>query len=675
MSGETRAADVTLSTAENLRLGLFAVALSVLLAAIMLLFRTGLPTPLLPLIAGPCILAGAILLPVLAKPGVWAGPLCALALLAGCLITGLGLAGIILLSLAAAGCIVVAVRRVAQASPKASGRLAAWIGMLVLSALLSTLLIHGNKYLNFVADQLLLWGRTDGDIMFHGAITNAYRYFHFPSTGVDGLNWLRYHTGIDALGALIATGSQVDAVFGLMVLRTLILFPLMVFAAALGALTLGRALLPQHRISAFAALLATVFVALLLQAGSIGLTFAPHNDPMLLSAVLVFLLAPAVIVELSARGEQARLALVAAALAIPLLAVAKVSTGAIWCAFAGFLILRTVGPRRGAFWIAGGVMLLLFAVSAYVTSGATEPGAVWFGTPFFVEYGFAKGDYLIPLRLHAVPLLAVLGLLWLVPASSAQRRPLMEAIIAAAFAANVVGLVLQIPGSDAVFFFFGVTVLAMLPLVALIASAPHIIGGLVPSRRRISAALGIVLILGAFVDAGLRVDDGAQQAISATALLKTGDLTYYAADRRKVWREDTRRAMREIGISTLFGLEGATPRGAGLRDALVAAKQEAPGVAVYIRPQSDFWSFIPDCDGRSVWTMASAGVPMIDGYVPVQAECPQEFGVSGYGKPPEVRTDFSDAEVCQRANAKGITDVLIVEAVEDRSRDRRLACR
>ena len=73
--------------------------------------------------------------------------------------------------------------------------------------------------------------------------------------------------------------------------------------------------------------------------------------------------------------------------------------------------------------------------------------------------------------------------------------------------------------------------------------------------------------------------------------------------------------------------------------------------------------------------MAAAGVPMIDGYVPVQAECRQEFGISGYGTPPEVRTDFSDADVCQRATAKGITDVLIVEAVEDRNRDRRLACR
>jgi hypothetical protein len=39
---------------------------------------------------------------------------------------------------------------------------------------------------------------------------------------------------------------------------------------------------------------------------------------------------------------------------------------------------------------------------------------------------------------------------------------------------------------------------------------------------------------------------------------------------------------------------------------------------------------VPDCDGKSLWPMAVAGIPLIDGYVPVQSACPQEFSLTGY---------------------------------------------
>jgi hypothetical protein len=674
MPGERRPADSNPPAVEELRLGLFAVALSVLLTLFLLLFRIGLPTPLLPLLVGPAIVAVAVLPPQLWNGRVWVGPLCVLGLFAGCLVSALGLVGIVVLDIAAVASVLAAIRRIAQSGSRSPARLLAWIGLLAAAGLLSTLLIHGYKYLNFVADQLQLWGRTDGDIIFHGAITNAYRYFHFPSTGIDGLHWLRYHTGGDALGALIAAGSGSDAVLALLILRTQVLFPLLVFGVALSALTLGRLLLPGHRIRAFAGTAAAIFVALLLQAGS-NAALVMHNDPLFLSGVIVVLLAPAVVVELTTRGDRAKLALAIAVLAIPVLGVAKISTGALWCAFVGYLVLRTVGPRRAAFWITGGAMVLLFGLTYYVASDPANTGAVWFGTPFFVEYAFSKGNYLYPLLAHAYPLAALLGLLVLAKEPPSQpRRVLMEAIIVAALAANVVGIVLQIPSGDGVFFFLALNWLVLPPLAMLIAALPHLIGRLAPTPRRVAVAASVLLASAACVDAGARVDDKAEQAISATALLHTGDLSYYASDKRRAWRADSARALKEIGLFALFRQAAPTPRSIGLRDALVAAKREDPAIAVYIRPQSDFWNLVVDCDGRSVWTMAVAGVPMIDGYVPVQADCQQEFAITGYGTPPAVRKDFSDAEVCERAVAEGITDVLIVETVDDRSRDRRLSC-
>jgi hypothetical protein len=83
---------------------------------------------------------------------------------------------------------------------------------------------------------------------------------------------------------------------------------------------------------------------------------------------------------------------------------------------------------------------------------------------------------------------------------------------------------------------------------------------------------------------------------------------------------------------------------------------------------------VSDCDGKVTYPMSVAGVPLIDGYLPVQSECPQQFSLRGYAPAPATRSDLADPELCGRAREAGFSTVLRIESVSDRSRDRKIAC-
>jgi hypothetical protein len=65
---------------------------------------------------------------------------------------------------------------------------------------------------------------------------------------------------------------------------------------------------------------------------------------------------------------------------------------------------------------------------------------------------------------------------------------------------------------------------------------------------------------------------------------------------------------------------------------------------------------------------------VIDGYLPVQSACPQQFSLRGYGPAPETRADLSDQALCDRARKEGFPIVLRIESLGDRSRDRKIVC-
>jgi hypothetical protein len=182
------------------------------------------------------------------------------------------------------------------------------------------------------------------------------------------------------------------------------------------------------------------------------------------------------------------------------------------------------------------------------------------------------------------------------------------------------------------------------------------------------------VLVALLVDAGDALPARRNIIVAAGALLHTGDRSYYAGDSVKTWRADTARALAAGGLA-LLGAPPPAPTGASLADALAGFRNQAGAAgAAYIPPQSDYWALVRDCDGRSLWPMAAAGVPLIDGTVPVQADCKQEFALAGYGPAPATRQDLADDALCQRAKQEGFTQVLRIESVADRARDRRLTC-
>jgi hypothetical protein len=243
-----------------------------------------------------------------------------------------------------------------------------------------------------------------------------------------------------------------------------------------------------------------------------------------------------------------------------------------------------------------------------------------------------------------------------------------------ALAANLPGLLLYIPGGDAVFFLSALNWVVAPPVVMVAASLPLLIPELAPKFRRFAWPAAGLVLLGLAVDAGIKVDDKFQVAVSGAALIRTGDTTYYADDKRRVWRADTKRALAEHGLIDLYTMKPASPSGASLLSALETAK--SADAAVYFPPDSDYWkNFIVNCDAKSLWPMATVGVPLIDGYVPVQAECRQAFAPIGYGPPPAMRSKLDDTELCRRAEEAGFPVVMAIESLDDRSKDRVAACR
>ena len=128
----------------------------------------------------------------------------------------------------------------------------------------------------------------------------------------------------------------------------------------------------------------------------------------------------------------------------------------------------------------------------------------------------------------------------------------------------------------------------------------------------------------------------------------------------------------------MFRLAPPPQAGKSLVDALLAYKAETGNNgAAYLATQSDYWPLVSDCDGKLTYPMSLAGVPVIDGYLPVQSTCPQQFSLRGYGgwgAAPATRSDLNDQELCSRARQEGFSVVYRIESLADRSRDRKITC-
>lgn len=643
---------------------------ALVMAAATLFARTGLSFPLPLLAASVAIVVLSTFAPALwaqraPERQAWVGPLAGVLLIVACGAIGLlGMVGIAVVCVLAVACLVLGVR----AARPSTVTVLLECAIVLAGALFFALELGGTKYVNFVLDQLILHGRADGDDYLNAALTKSLSTLLVPAPGIDGVAPAKYHFGFYALAATLTPIAGGDAALALIGLQMLVLVPLLGFALAHGAALIAARLAPEQAPRPL--LLAALAFALVPLAQLSGLAnLVAYSTSMLLGGTLLTLMAPAILVQVpTSAGEPAGRFWWAAAIAIPVLAVAKISTGYVWTAVAGYLALRKIGLKRLPLWLLGVVMAILFFGSVYLFAPTGSGGGTLFGTPYYVERGFAEGNYLLPLQLQWQSLAALIGLILLRRhAEDGFRKLLIEAVIITIVAANLPGLLMQIPGGDAAYFLFAGEWFALPILLAMLAVAPRILAATARTWRiggwAVTAAAAIGLVVG-LVDT---VPERAHTFVSAEALIHIGDRSYFADHKRRALKADFKRALDDQSLLALMQLPVAEPLGLKLADQLRGFDGAArTGAIAFAAPDSAYWTLVGECDGRTLWPMAVAGISMLGGQTTSKAACPDEGPLLGAGLPDVAFSATpTDDELCALATERRFRSILVIKGLDE----------
>jgi hypothetical protein len=638
------------------------------LALLTVLARNGLPQYWMMMVAAAVVAALTISLPFhLASllgsdkaRALWLGPLTIIAGLIALAPTYLAAAGMWIIGIAA----LVSLAALLRHARLSTGW--AWLAILIAATIYLAFEIGGNKYVNFFADRLALFGRTDGDIFAEGAIVGSILSYGWPSMAIDGLAPLKYHVASLWVAARLGdAGGAGDIPSGyiaaLVYTRIFILTPLLIHAALQATILFNAIFRPGRALTA--ACLAFALGIVIFIAPYAGLGNATFNsETMNLGAALGLLVFPSAFLmgsDPAATPRMRHLAWAAAALALYPISAGKISMGFVVAVLFGWWLLRLEGPRRLAFWLWGGAGFLAFVGAFLMFNDSGAMGAHFFGKPYYVEYGFDRGDWLLPITFQIETILGLVILAFM--RSLGARRFGIETLILAAIAGNAPGLLMYIQSGNAAYFLISQAWIAIPILAALLPAAWDAVGARLRGFRRWApAAVIVAAILATGYASYSEFRTRGALFIDANALLRTGDLSYYADDSRKVWRADAKRALKEIGLAKVLTMPAATPTGLKLAETLQDARRAlGDKAALYVPAENaEYWNLVIDCDGRSLYPVAMAGFAMVDGYVPRQSECPQEIALRGFGIPPDVRPEETHESICRRARGKGFERVL-----------------
>lgn len=540
-------------------------------------------------------------------------------------------------------------------------RVKPWWWLLIGATIYLAFEIGGTKYGSFFADRLALFGRTDGDIFSLGAIVGSIHSYGWPSYAIDGLEPLKYHVGALWLAERLNVVGGGDYISSVVATKIFVLVPLLVYAALHAAILFHAILRPGRAISAATLTGALGIVIFVLRYADIGLaTFA--SETMSLGAALALLVFPSLYLLGSDRDMpriMRHLAWALAGLALFVIGGSKISMAFVLAFIFGWWLLRTEGLKSLATWLCGGIGFIAFLAAFRMFNDNSSMGAQFFGKPYYVEYGFERGHWLLPITLQ-FETLAALGLLIFATQRSAGRRLTIETLIVAAIAGNLPGLLMYIQSGNAAYFLVSQAWIAIPILAALLPGAWERLAAQLRTLHRLApTAAVIVAILAAGYASYGEFRTRASLFLAANAMLRSGDLSYFAEDKRKAWRDDAKRAVKEFGLAYLLTAPAATPPGEalalGLRDLRRTAGDKT---ALYVpASNTEFWDLVVDCNGKSVFPIAEAGLAMIQGYVPKQSDCPQEFALRGFGRPPDVRPEETPQSICERARRKGFDTV------------------
>lgn len=647
----------------------FVLVLLVPLAILTVLARTGLPQYWSMMVAALAAAAIAISLPFYVadrlgsdkQRALWLGPLTLIAGFIALLPTylpGIGLWIMALAGLASGGILL------AQGRPRGAW---GWLALMLFATIYLAFEIGGNKYVNFFADRLALFGRTDGDIFAEGAIVGSILSYGWPSMAIDGLAPLKYHVGSlwvaarlgDAAGAgAIPSGYIATIVYT----KVFVLVPVLIWAALQATILFHAVLRPGRAIGAICLIVSLGLVMFVAPYTELGLA-AFNSETMSFGAALALLVFPATFLlgtDPAGSVRTRHLAWAVAALALFPVGSAKISMAFVLAALFGWWLLRVEGPRRLAFWLWGAIGFLAFLAAFLMFNDTNAMGAHFFGKPYYVEYGFERGEWWLPVTYQIETIAALVVLAFLIVASPA-RRLTIETLILAAVAGNLPGLLMYIQSGNAAYFLISQAWAAIPILAAVLPAAGEVARGrlLRFGRWTPAAAIAVAVVAIGYASYSEFRNRGAL-FVDANALLRSGDLAYYADDKRRAWRDNAKRALKEFGLGDVLTRPVASPTGAALAHSLHETRATLGDKAALYVPagNAEFWNLVIDCDGRSLYPVAMAGLAMIDGYVPKQSDCPQEIALRGFGMPPDLRPEETPESICRRARERGFERVV-----------------
>ena len=657
------------------RIALFVLGLDVGMAVVMGLVRNGMPGLWELPMAFAAVAAFAITAPFHLGSRFSSarlhlhlfGLLVAIAGLFALALTYLGMVGIwavYVLALASAAPIAWSVIRDASAR-----RSMVWLALLVAVVLLLGLDYAGTKYSSFFADILALSGRTDGDQFFQGGLVASIVEFGFPTTAIDGLQRLHYHVGFNWITARVVGAVSGDPIAGVVASKIFLLVPLVWFAVGLAATIWRVTLAPHLRISPLAmtgTMLLFLVVATYVDLGNI----VYESESMLTGAALGALLFPGALllaIDREAPPRHRNLAIAACSLGLWPLAAAKISMSFVFAGVFGACMLLACGLRSRALWVSGLLCAIAFALGFVMFNSPGAQGAEWMGHIYYFEYGFDRGRWLLPFLGHLETIIALLFLWWLHDELSPARRYAICVLLAGAAVANIPVLLLRIEGGNAIYFLFAQAWLATTINVALfpsaLAKAARKLGAV---HRWLPAGVAALLIVGMVAQSVDYATWRFNGFVSASALLRTGDRSYYADDKRRVWRDDRKRALKEMGLAELIVAPPAPPMAEELADRLRALRQELGAeAAVFVPAENEaYWDMARDCDAKSLFPLAIARLPQIMGYYARQDACRQDAAWLGFPPPPAQPALLQTPEaVCGRAIEKGFRQIIWVDSM------------
>jgi hypothetical protein len=529
--------------------------------------------------------------------------------------------------------------------------------------------VQSLNYAGLFSPEQALLGTLNHDTTFHSSIAFLIQNFGIPSIGLDGIVPIKYHFGTHFWFAALGRMASAEPIYSYGAAVPIVAAPLLVVSVLLSTISIDRGRKPLAGYMLIA-------LALIFLSDRIGWQSYYISESYTFALIGLLLLLP-LLAFIASDDSSARLALIAvvvALLAVPCLALLKISVGALWTAAVGYIAVRRYGLSLPGILVGGLGVAILLTVLWSITPATNDYNTISNNliVPFYFFRIFGRASYssiVIPmlLLLSKTRLYGGEGLL-----ASFRRKSdlLFEATIVVALLASIPPMV-GIPQDSAVFYFFNVS-----QWIAIVLLATQLAPASLPWPADTVAVRSFPVMLAMVCALGLNLfGDVYRQAASVViaadqksggTLLNGGKASQYfvgaVEGEHAMWGSAFRKVVLETAGNQLVQT---------VRHALDKPDKD---VAIFIPPENvAFWSLAGECHEKHNLQVALTGQSSLFGAPPASYGCDPDVYTTLYGRDNNSRSIF-DADLCKHARQRNIKRIVIVAESKPSERNRVLDC-